>query len=249
MTLSQAMRVQADPARFVELIDTDPSSDECAPSARALGFDPNGTFTAIVFECATAPDDAATALASLLDARGATACAAHYGDRCVLVVQGIGAGELDAAVTSILSPAATGIGLECARLGGARSSLIQAQQALELAMHRGGISRFEQDWLAAIIVAQRSAVEPLFARGVDLALASPHLADAVRVYAESEFSIAEGARRLRISQTSLRYRLTRWQKLTGWNPWSTDGMSRSLMALELAGCPADVQEPFGPKRF
>lgn len=209
--------------RFFDLLTQDPDSDECRAVARILGFDPEGTFQAIALAAAdgTQPAEAFEGLAA----------ATAYDERraaTLIVCQGMPEAEIHVAVAG----GAAGVGLEREGLHGARLSLIDAERALELAVQRGGVARFADVWLPAVVLSQRHTLSPLLAHGSKLAARNPHLADAVRTFAAAGFSAAAGARQLGISQTSFRYRLTRWQQLTGWDPWSFYGLSASLVACE-----------------
>lgn len=235
-------------AHFIEAIAQDPSSDECAALAKELGFGPAGRFRVLALAGPIGSGDVARTMVSALLASQATATHAQRGRTALVIVQGIGAPALEAALAMCPGDAPVGVGLEGEGLEGARSSMIEAEWALDLAMLRRRACHFDEDWFPAIMLSHRSSVERMLAPGVSVAASKPHLADAVRVFANAEFSVAESARQIGISQNSLRYRLTRWHELTGWSPWSYDGLTRSVMALELAaGHPrAQVPTPDGP---
>jgi hypothetical protein len=216
-------------AHFVETLSDDPSSDECRSLAAELGFAVDEAFRVFALIGDVAPVDTAQALAAALRVRGAVAVSSQRGRTAVVVAQGVE--SLDDAVASTDTP--IGIGLERRGLEGARASLLEAERALDVALVRGGVCRFEDDWLPAIGLAFRGSLEQMLSDGVGVAASKPHLAEAVRTFAGSGFSVAEGARTLRVSQNSFRYRLTRWRALTGWDPWTHDGLTRSLMALAM----------------
>ncbi|MCC5949132.1 MAG: helix-turn-helix domain-containing protein [Nitriliruptoraceae bacterium] len=60
-------------------------------------------------------------------------------------------------------------------------------------------------------------------RGTPVAAEHPHLADAVRTFAEAGFSVSEAGRRLEVHANTVAYRLDRWEELTGWDPAASPG--------------------------
>jgi DNA-binding PucR family transcriptional regulator len=60
----------------------------------------------------------------------------------------------------------------------------------------------------------------------------------VRAYADCRYSVSACARRLHIHPNSARYRLDRWQTLTGWDVETFNGLTASVIALELMTDPA-----------
>jgi hypothetical protein len=219
-------------AHFIDLLVRDPGSDACAAIARGLGFDTDGAFTAIAFP-ASATQGLDARLRASVGERQIVATFGARGRTMLAIVQGAGGADLDAILASATAGEAIGVGLERAGLPGARVSVTDAERALELAETRGSVVRFADAWLPATVLALRGTLGTLLEIGVEVAASNPHLADAVRAFADANFSLAEGARRLVLSQTSLRHRLTRWKTLTGWDPWTLDGMSRSVMSLDL----------------
>ncbi|HEX6448754.1 MAG TPA: helix-turn-helix domain-containing protein, partial [Trebonia sp.] len=63
--------------------------------------------------------------------------------------------------------------------------------------------------------------------------------DAVRAYAQHGFSITAGAQALSIHPNTMKYRLDRWERLTGFDPRTLDGLLRSLLGIVLP----DAQRP------
>lgn len=206
---------------------------EGADLARDLGLDPDGEFQVVVLGGTVAVLDVSRAVVARLQATGSAASSTQRGGRAVVVAQGTERGLLDAALHALPQGTAVGVGRQGRGLERARVGLVEAEMAFELATARGDICRFEDEWLAAVLVSQRDAVEPLLEPGIGLAESAEHLADAVRAFSRSGFSVAESARMLIVSPNTLRYRLKRWHALTGWDPWTFDGLARSLVALGL----------------
>lgn len=219
-------------AHFIDLLVRDPYADECRSQAVRLGFDPEGMFLAFAFPAGVG-GVLSSGLRAAASANAAASAHATRGRTTLILVQ-------DAALDAILAHTdglAVGIGLERAALSGARLSITDAERASDLAAARGAVVSFGDAWLPATVLAMRSTLEPILTPGIETAAAHRHLADAVRAFAAADFSLAEASRRLLLSQTSLRHRLTRWRHLTGWDPWTWDGITRSLLALELSARP------------
>lgn len=219
-------------AHFIDLLVRDPASEDCAAIARGLGFDTDGAFLALAFP-ASATQGLDARLRAAVAERGVTATFGARGRTILAIVQGVHADDLDAILDSASGGEAVGVGLSRSGLPGARASVTDAERALELGETRGSIVRFADAWLPATVLALRATLAPVLDHGAAVAAANPHLAEAVRAFAASDFSLAEGARRLVLSETSLRHRLTRWKTLTGWDPWTLDGMSASMFSLDL----------------
>jgi hypothetical protein len=230
-----ARRVAFETAATAQLIDAlakDPLSEEARALATEIGFEPDGGFRVVALGGAVAVGDAARDVATRVQATGAIASAAQHGRVGVVIAQGAGVVD-DAVLLDGTLEAALGVGTEAPGLDGARASMREAERALAVAAARGGVSRFEDDWLIAVLFSERDSVERILGLGLDAVRTKPHLVAAVRSFASTGFSVAEGARRLVISANSMRYRLTRWRDLTGWDPWTFRGLSRSLIAIEL----------------
>lgn len=218
-------------AHLIDVLVRDPGSDECATLAAGLGYAVSGAFRALAFQ-ESATGGFAARLRAAAAQRGVTATYGARGRTALMITQGASDDALDGIVAQA-GGGPLGVGLERAGLPGARLSVIDAERALAVATTRDAVVRFEDGWLTATVLAQRDTFEPILARGAQVAASNAHLADAVRAFAAADFSLAQGARVMLLSQTSLRHRLNRWKHLTGWDPWTWDGMSRSLLSLEM----------------
>jgi sugar diacid utilization regulator len=137
-----------------------------------------------------------------------------------------------ATLNRLLPPDATaGIGLPRRGSHGAARSLVDARQAFALSRSRGVPVAFGDDWVAATIAAAGDALDELCAVAVGVATRSPHLADAVRAFAQQGLSVVGAARSLHVHANTVIYRLERWQRLTGWDARTFDGLSQSMAAL------------------
>ncbi len=221
-------------AHFIEAIEQDPHHDEAAGLARELGFDPDGPFQVVALGGPIAVRGIARSLGVKVRSRGGAASSSQRGRIAVVITQGVGRETLDGALDDAPPATAAGVGGPGTGVAGARLSLVEAERALAVAVSRQNVCHFDDEWLLATLMSHRESAERILRTGIAVAASKEHLADAVRAFAASGFSVAESARRLHVSPNSLRYRLTRWQELTGWDPWTFDGLSRSVLALGLA---------------
>lgn len=219
---------------FIDALSRDTERDECRSLAGELGFRPDGCFRSVLLVGPVASVDTARLVVAACQRDGAVAVSAPRGRTAVLVCQGLDRPGLERCLAVVPAGTPVGVGLEGEGLDGARTSLQEAEQVLELAVLRRGACHFEDDWALASGLSQRPSLERILERGVALALARPHLAEAVEVFAASGYSLTRAAVRLHVSQSTVAYRLRRWSAQTGWDPWSPVGLVNALMALELA---------------
>lgn len=233
MATQEAHRLNA-ASELLDLLDQDPSGSAVTEAARYLGFQPHGTFQVLVVEGPGPMLDVGRFLTARIQEIGAMAHATLRDRAAVVISQGADLEAMDSWLEKL--PPRTAIGVGETRPGtlGAQESLREALSAIGLARAREGVSRFEDEWLLALVVSQRETTAGMLKEGIGLAGVKPHLAEAVRAFVECRFSVAESARMLTISPNSLRYRLIKWRELTGWDPWTFDGLAKTLVAIGLA---------------
>jgi hypothetical protein len=202
-------------------------SDAVEAAARGLGFDPAVPFQVI---CAAADDVSPESLHDLRRQLRGPAAVVGLGRMLTVTVQGI---PVETVLDRLGEKPIAGVGLPRAGLAGAAESLTDAERALALAERRGTVVHFEQDWLLATLLPQASRLTPL--AEATAPEDHPHLAEAVRAYAGHHFSITASAEALHVHANTVKYRLTRWHEITGWDPRTLDGLMRSLVSL--AACP------------
>lgn len=205
------------------------TSDEALLLCRALSYDPDGHFQAI---CAAAwPDDALDRLQRRADALPGTVHSATRGASTVVLFQDTPAGVVLATIRgSYQSGSPVGVGMLRPGLTGAEWSVIDAERALAVG---SGTTFFEHEWLAASLSPQRRRLEEILRPGPTTAHAHPHLAEAVRAFADNGFSVSAAARALKVHPNTEKYRLDRWAELTGWNARTPEGLTKSLLSLRL----------------
>jgi sugar diacid utilization regulator len=131
----------------------------------------------------------------------------------------------------IADAGALGLGLARRGLEGARLSIGDAESALAVSLRRGRTSMFHRDWFWALTLQSDERLRDMLAVGARVAQGHPDLARTVETYAQASFSAAETARRLSIHLNTVIYRLDRWEKLTGWNPRTFEGLLASQASL------------------
>ena len=218
--------------RFVELLAAgDLDGDEVSALARSLGFDADGTYRVVVLRAGSGDLDAVS-LQHEVDTIAGQQAAVARGTLVVVVSQDGDTAAVLAACRTVLPDATLAIGAERPGLRGARASLEDAEQTLLVTDERG-TARFEDAWLWATLTDRRERLRPLLTVGAEIAASHPHLAEAVRAFADGGFSVSAAARRLGLHANTVAYRLDRWESLTGWDPRSFPGLARSLASLRL----------------
>jgi hypothetical protein len=157
-----------------------------------------------------------------------------YSDgRGVVVAQDLPAGTICDVVKNVRPGAFVGLGMPRSGPRGAEVSLLDATEALERADETRPFVEFGEDWLMSCLNAVKPRFEDLLHQTVAVIRAHPQLAQTVRAYADCRYSVSACARQLHIHPNSARYRLDRWRNLTGWDVETFNGLTASIIALEL----------------
>ncbi|GGI06011.1 PucR family transcriptional regulator [Egicoccus halophilus] len=218
--------------RLVELlVGGDLDSDEVPRLAASLGFDPAGGFLVSVLRVDDVDLDVVDLQHALDDGAGRHAVVAR-GTQLVCLSQDAEQSAVAAAARSTYPSAAVALGATRRGLRGARASLTDAELTLAVTA-ASSTGRFEDAWLWATLTGARERLEPLLADGAGAAQRHPHLAEAVRAFADAGFSVSQAGRLLSLHANTVAYRLDRWAELTGWDPRTFAGLSRSLAALRV----------------
>jgi PucR-like helix-turn-helix protein/diguanylate cyclase with GGDEF domain len=205
------------------------TAESTALAARAMDFDPHGTFQVICCPAEPWRTQDLDLLKRRLRSYAGTSISIVRGTILAIVFQGIPASQILGHLGNNSTPATAGVGLARPGLTGAAESIIDAERALALAEHRGGVSDFSTDWLASTMLPHMDRLQPLTDAG--RAAEQPHLRDAIHAYSRHGFSITASAEALHIHPNTMKYRLDRWQQLTGWDPRTLDGLLRSLLSI------------------
>lgn len=208
--------------------------------ARTAGFDSESDFTGLTVALTTIEGSEARRLQEVLGALvGVHACVAR-GPNLVVLTQG-GDIEAVAGATADVHPRVViGVGVSRPGLHGAGASIRDAELAAAIASSPGA-HRFEDEWLWATLNRSRDSLGVLLEPGVAVARDHGHLAETVLAFAESSFSVTDAARILSVHANTVAYRLDRWLALTGWDPRTFPGLTRSMAALRLE--PSTHAEP------
>jgi hypothetical protein len=209
------------------------NEEEFRGLAQSLGYEPDGAFVAIAVG-ALHGGQRAESLASRLAGADGRRHAVVRGEIVFVLEQRDGVSHLLEFVREAAGDPPIGIGLCRVGLSGAALSFGDAEQALELAIERGGVVAFEQDWHEATMVASRSRLADLLKIGIAQAEASPDLVETISTFTECGFVLTQTAQVMHVHPNTVSYRLSRWSELTGWDPRDRDGLLRSLAAFTLA---------------
>ncbi|MBW3658339.1 MAG: helix-turn-helix domain-containing protein [Actinobacteria bacterium] len=231
---SQEAHVIGARQRFTELLVTgDLAADEGQRLGASIGFDVDGPFLVIAAAVEAVDGTEPRRLQAALEELPGIHAVAARGPKVILTTQRMDEDELIRLLPATLPEATFGVGMERPGLAGARESLGDAERALEVAAP-GTVARFEDEWLSATLVRSGPRLSEVLATGVETAAQHPHLAETVLVFADAGFSVSETARQLSLHANTVSYRLDRWHALTGWDPRTFAGLSRSVAALRLA---------------
>ncbi|MEW2134842.1 helix-turn-helix domain-containing protein [Streptomyces sp. NPDC005435] len=222
--------------RFLDtLASGEPDTEATSALARALGFQPDGAFQAYCMPADDWPDDEVECLQRRLTTVPGTAHCVTRGASVVVLTQRASTDRVLEIIRAAgrQSPVTAGVGLARAGTAGASDSIRDAAAALSMAGPQGGTVKFADDWIAITLGPQAHRLVPLFSRAVDAARTAPHLAEAVRAYADNGLSIAAAGRALGLHPNSVAYRLDRWHEASGWNPRTGEGLVSTLVTLRL----------------
>ncbi|GAA0439578.1 hypothetical protein Acor_13840 [Acrocarpospora corrugata] len=215
--------------RFIQLLRSgQANSDEATELARALTFDPGGTFQVICTPSSWSAED----LTRLRQRLTGTVHAATEGTVTIIVCQHVPARTVADVIHDHRPRLPLGLSLPRPALIGAEAAIVDAERALALASG-GGIVDFRDEWLHATLLAHRGRLALLLQPDQDATALPPHLSEAVRAYADHGFSVSAAARVLHVHANTVSYRLDRWHQLTGWDPRTFDGLLKSLLSLKL----------------
>lgn len=233
-TRSQEANVIGARQRFTELVVSgDLEADEVVTLATSIGFDPEGQFRVAIGRAKALDGTEARRLQVALDTCRGVHAAVARGPQLIVISQDGDADEVSRHLLATLPDAAYGLGLERDGVAGARTSMGDAERAVGVAP-QGGVASFEDEWLWATLLRAAPRLYEVLALGADTAVEHPHIAETVTAFAEAQFSVSETARRLNIHANTVAYRLERWHALTGWDPRTFPGLTRSIAALRLS---------------
>lgn len=210
-------------------------------TARGLGFDPAKDFQVIVSPSESWEPDRLNGFRRQLarNLRGAVAHSEVRGTSLVTIVQGLPAEDLVAMLRAQCADLVVGVGLQRAGLPGAADSAIDAEESLVYGRARGGdrVVWFDREWLAITLFQREARLEPLLRP--DLGASSLHgdAAAAVGGMLDNGLSFSATGRALHLHPNTIRYRIERWEQLTGWDVKTRHGLIRSIAALGLARPP------------
>ena len=224
--------------QFVDALSTgSPATVVLAALAHALTFDPDKNFQVLCSPAVDWPDDRLVELRGGLRSQLGTARCVNRGQHMIVLVQQISADIVVRELQRQVADAPIGIGTVRAGLAGAAASIVDAREALALA-HHGQTVSFPDQWLLATVLPRADRFASILESCRETARTHPDLADTIRAFAGNGFSLTATARVLHIHPNTVKYRLNRWHELAGRDVHTWQGLSDSMIALNM---PAPTQ--------
>ncbi|SEB42837.1 PucR family transcriptional regulator [Rhodococcus jostii] len=213
--------------RLADLLVAGIVTSETNVLSDTLGFSCADDFTALLVR----PAKTETVTPLVDSGRGGAVLCAQLDlhDSVLVLCQDRNISDLVNRIRVALPSCVIGAGMHRNGLRGAVDSIQDARLCVRLASAAQPVQHFESAWLAATMVAAGDRLGGLAAAGSEAARAHPHLPETVITYANSGFSTATTAEKLAIHPNTVAYRLDRWRDLTGWNPRTLDGVTRTLL--------------------
>ncbi len=219
--------------RLIDLLNTDALDAEAARLAEYLGFDSARPFVGLAYARERGESDSAVEPGP------------HFADGLVIARGGIGAVHVlvvqadDNSIAQVLesfeiAAFRVGVGSGHPGVAGAARSLRQAQLALSATSARNPVSNFGSDWLINCVMSLADLLDHEVHHAAEIAGAHPSLRETVTAFAEADMSITLCARTSHLHANTVVYRLGRWRELTGWDPRTFSGLTRSVVACALA---------------
>jgi hypothetical protein len=202
--------------------------------APALGYDVADGFQAVVVLGTTADDERLRGATTMLGrlSSGTSHCT-RRGRTVAVLLQGMPAEEVEPVLRRYALCGPTGVGLSRVGIEGAMDTLVDATQAAALAEPGGPWLRFEDEWLNAVLAESADRLRAVVQREMAVAEEHPALAQTVAALLDNDMSVSRAAAALFLHPNTTRYRLDRWQELTGQDPRAAPGMLRAVAAAVL----------------
>lgn len=204
-------------------------------AAESLGFDAEGSFT-VLFGSPIDPRHASELVGSLESVNGQVELLAPAPETVVVVQSADPAAVDQIACVMVDVGAVTGVGVGRAASGLERAadSYSEARRSFDCTSAERVIAEFEKVWPLTLLMSRSDLLEEMLTGGLIVAARNPHLAETVDAFAAQRYSLTRTARVLHLHPNTTKYRLTRWEELTGWDVFTLEGLTRSLICLEYA---------------
>jgi len=214
-----------------------PQGADLESTARALGFEPAEDFRVVVSPSEAWEPARLNGFRRQLsrDRRGAVGYSEVRGASLVTISQGVAAEELVGMLRAHCADVAVGVGLRRTGLPGAAASATDAEESLAYGRWRGSdrVVWFERDWLSVTLFQREARLAPLLQPERGASNLQGDAAEAVGGLLDNGFSFSATGRALHLHPNTVRYRVERWQQLTGWDVKTRQGLLRSIAALGL----------------
>lgn len=205
--------------------------ESTARLAQSVGFNPTASFTVIALPSAEQDRDTRQILERLARLLRVPSYVESRGNAVQLLLQ---TADREAVLqhTGDL-PAGAGVSATRSGLGGLALALRDSDAAMALAAQTGAhVIDYERSWLPTILLGHRTEIAPFITPRTSTI--KSHLADAVLAFAGNGFSVATAGEILHVHPNTVRYRLDRWQVVTGWDVRSLNGLQSSLAFLQIS---------------
>lgn len=219
--------------RLIELVTDGTADTEAARLADSLGLSPRADFVAAVWRRPEPGVILPQEVRRGLEGGAVPLVHSVHSGGVVLLAQDVEPDWLAELATRLQLDGEVGIGLRRPALPGAVLSVGDARLAVSAASGERRVLSFADVWAEACLAAESARLEPLLARGTAVAAEHPHLASTVLAFMAADMSVARTADSLHLHANSVSYRLQRWGELSGWDPRTFDGLTRSAAACRL----------------
>lgn len=220
--------------RLVELIAAGTVGAESARLADALGLSPDRDFVAAVWRRPEPEVLLPPELRRRLEGGPVPLVHSPYSGMVVLLAQDVDAHWFTELTDRLQLGGDVGIGLRRSALRGAALSVGDARLALTVTSGARRVLSFADVWPEACLTVQAERLEPLLATASRVAADHPHLASTVLAFMAADMSVARTAAALHLHANSVTYRLHRWGQLSGCDPRTFDGLTKSVTACRQA---------------
>jgi hypothetical protein len=220
--------------RLIDLLWTQSVNPETTRLANFLGFVEAEPYEAIVWRPDDGTQSTSTQVPRLLQKLPGRICYAQSSSDFVFLAQGTVPDGLISLTTHLAQDGRIGVGSGHAGIGGAARSVEEARLALTYATDGVSIARFDEDWFGACLTSRVELIDSVVSRAREAARANDGLRATVVGFAAADMSIAQTARTMHLHANTVTYRLDRWLALTGWDPRSFEGLTKSVVACVLA---------------
>ncbi|EME19033.1 PucR family transcriptional regulator [Rhodococcus triatomae] len=222
--------------RLIDLLNTHSPEAEAEASrlAEYLGFVVSGPFVALAYVREERGPHSVSELEPATFEKESVVARGGVDAVQVLVIQADDNRIVHIVESLTASTFRVGVGSRSTGIRGASRSLRQSQLALAGTSPHKAVSKFSEDWIVSCTLSLADLLDQHVLRVAEIANANRPLRDTVVAFSDSDMSITQCARTSHLHANTVVYRLGRWRELTGWDPRTFAGLTRSVTACALA---------------